>query len=1020
MRRSFRVGEWTVEPSLNRLSRGHESVRVEPKVMDLMVFLAERPGRVVDRQELVDGVWGGAIVEDGTLTRAVARLRAALGEAKGSATYLETIPKRGYRLVAEVTETELERAGSPEVGAERVLCVGREAELAALEAHLDAARSGEGRVILITGDAGAGKTVLVHELLARALARDPGLVAVVGACNFYNGTGDPFLPFRQVLAQLTGDFEGVWPALDIGTEQGRRLRGVLPAAVRAVRHRGPDLVGTLLEPHNLRRRLEHAVGGPGLMDELAPLLERATFGVGVGGGHQGDLLEQVSRVLEEVAATQPLVLVLEDLHWADSGTLDLLLHIGRRIARCKILVAVTFRPEEVALGRAGERHPAERIVNELRRLYGDIDVRVGSGRPEDFVASLLDSEPNRLDREFRRALCEWSGGHALFTVELLRHLRQTGAVVRAEDGCWEVAAPVQWRELPGRVEGVIAERVGRLPEEERHLLEVGCVEGEEFTAEVVARATGRSLADTIHPLARELGGRHQLVRPAGERTGAGGTLTRFRFSHFLVQQFLYQQLGAQERRLLHRGVAETLRTLRGDSPDAAVTLARHFREAGMPGDAIRYLRLAGERAALVSAHGEALGHFDRALELVPQLPESDRSSELELELHVDRLGPLQVSSGVTSTEVESAVAQVEQLCRTAAPSPALGRALLVLMCRHGTRGDGPAAERLALQVVTVISEHPDKSLILALQAAATFFVHYGRFDEARSAAEAVVATYDPARHHRLNYLLGWDPAVASLGNLSWCLWYQGLADTARERCASALELAQRLEHPSSLVYAHLFASYLAILVQDWEGGIAHARSLSSLAEENSLERWELVVQMLVACAQVVAGGQDELREAECGLRELLRIPNLPNTTIVLRYLSELLLRTDRVPEGLEAVDEGLRRARELGETMHHVELLTLRGELLARQGLTGEAEGAMRQALEVAGEQGTRMPALSAALALARLQHQAGRVTDGGDLLAAALEALPERTGHPDVAAADSVLGRLRTPRSSPPPEPLV
>jgi len=963
---------------------------------------------------MIDGVWGGAIVEDGTLTRAVARLRAALGEVRGSATYLETIPKRGYRLVAEVSSVA--GRGQPESDGEGrgPLCVGREAELAVLRAHLTAVRAARGRVVMITGDAGAGKTVLAHEMLVRALAEDPALVPLVGGCNFYNGAGDPYLPFRQILAQLTGDVQGVWPALDVGAEQTRRLRAALPAAVRALSRRGPDLVGTLLDPRELRRRLEGGEIGPAEMEELAPLLGRADAATGSGGSRQVDLLEQVSRVLEEVAARHPLALVLEDLHWADSGSLDLLLHLGRRIARCGILVAVTFRPEEVALGRAGERHPAERIVNELRRLYGDIEVRVGSGGAEHFVASLVDSEPNRLDASFRRSLCEWSGGHALFTVELLRHLRQSGVVVRADDGCWEVAAPVQWRELPGRVEGVIAERVGRLPPNERGLLEVGSVEGEEFTADVVARVAGRDLLEVLRPLARELGDRHHLVRPAGERTGLGGPLTRFRFSHFLVQEYLYQRLSAEERRRLHRAVAESLVDLRGENPDAAVTLARHFREAGMPAEAIRFLRLAGERAALVSAHREALDHFDSALGLVDQLPDSDARSELELDLHVARLGPLQVSSGVTSAEVESAVARVGELCRTAPAGPALGRALLVLICRHGTRGDYSVAERLAAQAVSVVSEHPDEGVVLALQAASTFFVHFGRFDVARAAAEAVMATYDPARHHRLSYLTGWDPAVASLGNSSWSLWYQGFAASARSRCDAALELAERLAHPFSLVYARLFAGYLATLTRDGDRAIEHGRGILSLAQANNLERWEVVATMIAACGQVVTGTPDDLREAERGLRELLRIPNLPNTTIILRYLAELLLRTARIDEGLEVAAEALRRARELDERMHEVEVLTLRGRLLALQGSSEAAEASLREALAVAAEQGTRLPAVSAALELLRVEEGAGRVTDAPRLLETAFEALPERTGHPDVTAAAEALARRRG--DAPPP----
>ena len=156
-------------------------------------------------------------------------------------------------------------------------------------------------------------------------------------------------------------------------------------------------------------------------------------------------------------------------------------------------------------------------------------------------------------------------------------------------------------------------------------------------------------------------------------------------------------------------------------------------------------------------------------------------------------------------------------------SAALGRALLVLFVRHSVFGDSANAERLAAQLYSLSAELGDDGLVVAPRATTTFFVHQGRFGEVRAASEAVMAIYSPERHHHLAYLLGWDPGVASLGNLSWCLWYQGRASTAAERARAALDLAQQLGHAGSLACAHLCAAHLNVLTRDVAGALPQAR-----------------------------------------------------------------------------------------------------------------------------------------------------------------------------------------------------
>ena len=208
------------------------------------------------------------------------------------------------------------------------------------------------------------------------------------------------------------------------------------------------------------------------------------------GVEQQAIFQQVTNVLSAWAAEHPLLLILDDLQWADAGSIGLLFHLGRQLAGHRILILGAYRPEEVAASRDGERHPLEKVLTEFQRQFGNagMDLRHADDvQGRAFVDALVDAEPNRLGEAFRDALYARTGGHPLFTVELLRTMQARGDLVRDEDNVWVEGANLDWDTLPARVEAVIAERLSRLTPEQYDLLTVASVEGETFTAQVVAQ-----------------------------------------------------------------------------------------------------------------------------------------------------------------------------------------------------------------------------------------------------------------------------------------------------------------------------------------------------------------------------------------------------------------------------------------------------------------------------------------------------------------------------------------------------
>ncbi len=519
--------------------------------------------------------------------------------------------------------------------------VARDDELARLEQLLDTALSGELSVCFVTGEAGSGKTALLTEFARRAAEADPDLVFAIGDCNAQAGTGDPYLPFREILGMLTGDVDGKLAEGAITERNARRLTERIQASARTVAEFGPALIDVFVPGSALAAQL-----GTRVARRLGWLKEGdGGAGRGTAGGavtwERDQIFEQFTNVLRTLSGEQPLALLIDDLHWADSGTVDLLFHLCRRLGRSRVLLIGAYRPADVALGRSGARHPLLQVTNEVRRYFGDVWIELdeaGADEERAVVDAMIDREPNGLGADFRAALLKRTRGHPLFTDGLLRALRERGDLVRDDGGRWVEGAAIGWDAVPPRVEGVIGERIGRLPEELRDILEVAAVEGEDFTAETIAEVLSLDRRDVTRALSRSLDRDHQLVGARGVKRLGDQRLSLYRFRHNLFQAYLYDTLDEVERVQLHEDVGHALAQLYvSELDEIAARLARHAELAGETAAAIGYLRRAGERARRSYANAEARDHFEAALRLLDSAPELAAEAALD----TDEAGPLE-------------------------------------------------------------------------------------------------------------------------------------------------------------------------------------------------------------------------------------------------------------------------------------------------------------------------------------------------------------------------------------------
>jgi ABC-type oligopeptide transport system substrate-binding subunit/DNA-binding SARP family transcriptional activator len=517
----------------------------------------------------------------------------------------------------------------------RPLFVARERELARLHAFLDTAcqPGGHGQVAFVTGEAGAGKSSLLAEFLRQATDRHPDLLAVGGACTALGGLGDPYLPFRQALAMLTGDLAGRVASGAVLRAQAARLWEALPETLGALIERGPALPGLFLSPAPLLACAQDVLPAddPALARLRQLIARSADTAVEL---QAGQLFSQVMGFLAAVTAAGPLLLVLDDLQWADAGTASLLFHLSRSLAGSRLLLIGAYRPEEVPAD--DPRQPLGKALAEIKRSFGDAWIELDASTPDvgrAFVDAYLDATPNALGPAFRAALHAHTGGHALFTAEIVHALRERGLLVSDGERGWVEAGEIVWAQLPARVEGVIEERLGRLPADLRGLLQAASVEGEEFTAQVIAHALGGDERTVLRQLGRDLERTHRLVARQGVVQVAGRSLDRFRFRHALFQQHCYAGLDAGERRLLHGDIAMALEEVYDRAKDdLAPQLGWHWEQAGHGAKAIPYLLAAGDRARLTYANTDALGFYQRCLTLLRRQGDDEETARVLMRL----------------------------------------------------------------------------------------------------------------------------------------------------------------------------------------------------------------------------------------------------------------------------------------------------------------------------------------------------------------------------------------------------
>jgi len=947
-------------------------IKLTPKTTQVLVTLARRTGKLVSKQELFRTVWKGRVVSDAALTSCIQELRDALQDEARQPRYIETLHRRGYRLLVPLAPVGPQPETSLSVQSSRM--VGRVAELGALERSLTQAILGRLQIVFVVGEPGIGKTTLL-DVFADRHAASGEIAYAVGRSAEHYGPSEAYLPLFDAITRLCG-----------GPHAERILR--------IFRRHAPSWLAQL----------------PALLGdaELETLRRRAV------GGTRERMLRELADAITAVSADIPLILRLEDLHWSDGSTLDWLSFIARCTEPARLLIVSSVRPIE---GLPTE-HPLARLLAELAvakhcsllRLGGLPVAEVGEYLTAQFGGEPINGvKPTAL----AEAIYARTEGNPLFVINVANDLVARGVLIE-RNGKWLLAGRLEniVATIPEDLRRLIEMQLERLSRRESEILEVASAAGEEFCAATVAAALDQH-AEGVEACCSELVRRGLFVQNIGNESWPDGTLaSRYAFRHALYRATLYERLPARRRARLHVAIADRLEKAFGErARELAAELATHFERGGDVPRAVLYHQAAGENAGERSAAREAIEHHQRALQLLTELPESHERTLREITLNT-ALGPhLLASEGFGAPAAERVYRRAQDLCDRIGATRELFTALWGLWLYVAAHGHLDDAKQIGERLMEIATRIDDRSLLLqAHHALWATSLERGELLGCFEHAAAGAALYDVGEHAGLAARFGNHDAGAC------CRWFHAVAlalhgdlDAARATSLAAIRLAEEIGHPFSQALALFFASMLQQIIREQAAAQDYAERSVRLATEHGFAMVAAWASCIASWAMVANG---EHAAGIAGIQAALNAAQATGTKQLQPYffgvLADACRLAGRVSEGIAATHNGLEAARGTSERFYEAELLRLEGEL-ARLNNTGTHPCAelLERAAAIAKHQAAHLLELRALTSLVRVRGAQPRATELLQRVAVVLGQLKDPRNSADTREARTLLREI-------------
>lgn len=886
-----------LDVSNEQLWRHALAIALRPKTFAVLRYLVEHRGVLVTKDAVLDAVWSGIVVSDAALKTCIRELRHALGDNEKAPRFIETVHGRGYRFLPTITtqpvpgaKLKVQSAQSlpPSTQHPAPILVGRESELTQLHRWFGKTLNGEHQIVFVTGEPGIGKTTVVETFLSQ-IAPSGKIWIGRGQCVEQYGAGEAYMPILEALGRLCREPEG------------GRLLALLHRYAPTWLVQMPAVLDPM-EMETLQRRTQHATR------------ER--------------MLRELAEAVVALTAEQPLVLRLEDLHWSDSSTLELLSVLARWQEPARLFVLGTYRPVEMLQNG----NPLRAVTQELQVHKQCEELRLGlltANEVAAYVSERLADEV--IDQKNRDALAhaihQRTEGNPLFMVTVVEDLRaqKTLGDIRAE-----------LRGVPATIQQMIERQLDRLRPEEQQVLEVASVAGARFSAAAVAAGTQLTISNA-EAYCAGLVRREQFLRTDGISEWPDGTVaTRYSFLHALYQEVLYEQTPVGQRVNLHKRIGKrTEQAYSNQARDIAAELAAHFERGREYRKAIKYLQQAGENALQRAAHQEAITLLTGGLELLKMLPDTPERARQELTLQVALGTSLMATKGQGAPEAGVAYSRAGELCQQLGEeTPQFFLVLLGLCNFYMSQGELQAALELGEQLFTLAQKTEDPELLAAAhRALGVPLGQLGEFARAREHFEQGIALYDLRQYQSpaLRYG-GYDPLMACLCWSAWVSWHLGYPAKALQRIHEALTLAEGLSSPPNLVAALSLTNMTHQCRRDVQRVREQAEVGIALATEQGTRHWLAIGTILRGWALTEQGhGVEGFAQLHQGLATCEPTGVKLGQPYFLSILAEAYRKNSQVEEGLSVVADALALANKTGDRHYEAELYRLKGELLLRQ-----------------------------------------------------------------------------------------
>jgi len=689
-----------------------------------------------------------------------------------------------------------------------------------------------------------------------------------------------------------------------------------------------------------------------------------------------------------IAAQQPVLFVMEDLHWIDPTTLELLSLLVDQGPTVRILALFTCRPD-FSPPWTGRSHLTQVTLARLpRRQATEMTGEVARGKA--------------LPAEVVEQVVAKTDGVPLFVEELTKMVLESG-LLQEQENRYALTGPLPPLAIPTTLHDSLMARLDRLATV-KGLAQLGATLGREFSYELL-HAVSPWDEETLRR------GLSQLVETEFLYQQGLPPQATYLFKHALIQETAYQSLLRSTRQQHHQRIAQVLEA---HFPESCETqpelLAHHYTEAGLSAQAIPYWQRAGQRAIERSAYPEALAHLSKGLEVLRTLTDTPARAQQELGLQIALGQTWMAAKGQGVLEVERAYTRARELCQQVGETPELFPVLWGLWRFYLVRAEYQTARELAEQCLSLAQRIQDTALLLvAHHALGTSAYFCGEVSQARAHLEQGIALYNRQQHHHLAFRYGLDLGVWCLAYGAWPLWLLGYPEQALQRSQEALTLAQKLAHPFSLAHAMYYMAYLHYFRREWQAAQEQAEAAMVLASEKGFPQMVATGMFTRGWALAMQGqGEEGIAQLQQGLAAFRAAAGDLDRPRCLAHLAEAYGQVGQIEAGLTTLAEALATAHKTGDRYWEAELYRLKGELLLGQASpTEEVEACFRQAIEIARHQQAKSLELRAATSLSRLWQCQGKRAEAHDLLAPIYDWFTEGFDTTDLQEAKALLDTL-------------